>query len=47
MQLAARGSLKIQDVKTRQKIAICAPSHNFVRPYLRNHGTYRQSKKDC
>jgi len=28
-----------------QKIAICAPSHNFVGLYLRNYGTYRQSKK--
>jgi len=45
MQLAARGSLKIQDVKARQKIDICAPSHNSVGLYLRNHETYRQSKK--
>ena len=28
-----------------QKIAILAPSHNFVRPYLRNWGMYRQSEK--
>ena len=28
-----------------QKIAICAPSHNFVGLYLRNEGTYRQSEK--
>jgi len=27
---AARGSLKIQDPKNRQKVAIWAPSHNFV-----------------
>jgi len=33
---AARGSLKMQGAKTRQKIAIWAPSHNFVRLYLRN-----------
>jgi len=33
---AARGSLKIQDAKTRQKIAIWAPSHKFVGLYLRN-----------
>jgi len=33
---AARGSLKIQDAKSRQKIAIWAPSHNFVGLYLRN-----------
>jgi len=28
-----------------QKIAICAPSHNFVGLYLRNEGMYRQSEK--
>jgi len=27
------------------KIAIWAPSHNFVGLYLRNQGTYRQSEK--
>jgi len=27
------------------KIAISAPSHNFVGLYLRNQGTYRQSEK--
>jgi len=27
-----------------QKIAICAPFHNFVRLYLPNQDTYRQSK---
>jgi len=29
-----------------QKIAIWAPSHNFVRLYLRNYGMYRQSEKN-
>jgi len=29
-----------------QKIAIWAPSHNFVGPYLRNYGMYRQSGKN-
>jgi len=43
---AARGSLKIQDAKTRQKVAIWAPSHNFVGLYLRNYGMYRQSEKN-
>ena len=33
---AARGSLKTQDAKKSPKIAICAPSHNFVGLYLRN-----------
>ena len=33
---AARGSPKIQDAKLVQKIAICPPSHNFVRLYLRS-----------
>jgi len=28
-----------------QKMTIWAPSHNFVGPYLRNEGTYRQSEK--
>jgi len=36
LKRAERGSLKIQDVKNRQKIAICVPSHNFVGLYLRN-----------
>jgi len=30
----------------RQKIAISAPSHNFVGLYLRNEGMYRQSEKN-
>jgi len=29
----------------RKKIAICAPSHNFIGLYLPNLGTYQQSKK--
>jgi len=33
---AARGSLKTQDAKKSPKIAIWAPSHNFVGLYLRN-----------
>jgi len=33
---AARGSLKIQDAKYRQKFAIWAPSYNFVGLYLCN-----------
>jgi len=36
LKSAARGSLKMHDVKIAQKIAICAPSHNFVGLYLRN-----------
>ena len=32
--------------KNDAKIAICAPSHNFVRLYLRNWGMYRQSEKN-
>jgi len=44
---AARGSLEIQDAKMMQKIAICAPSHNFVGLYLRNWGTYQKWKKTC
>jgi len=36
LKYAARGSLEMQDPKTRQKIATWAPSHNFVGPYLRN-----------
>jgi len=30
LKCAARGSLKIEDAKNRQKFAICATSHNFV-----------------
>jgi len=45
LKCAARGSLKIQDAKKSTKIAISAPSHNFVGLYLRNEGTYRQSEK--
>ena len=33
---AARGSLKIQDAKITPKIAICAPSHNFLGLYILN-----------
>jgi len=33
---AARGSLKIQNAKNRQKIVIWTPSHTFVGLYLRN-----------
>jgi len=29
-------SLEMQDAKNHQKVAICAPSYNFVRLYLRN-----------
>jgi len=42
-----RGSLKIQNAKRMQKLAICAPSHNFARLYLRNESMYRQSEKTC
>jgi len=36
LKCAAHGSLEIQDAKMMQKIAIYAPSHNFVGLYLRN-----------
>ena len=36
LKCAARGSLKTQDTKKSPKIAIWAPSHNFVGLYLRN-----------
>jgi len=29
LEPAARGSLKMQDAKNRQKVAICAPSYNL------------------
>ena len=35
----------MQDPKKSPKIAIWAPSHNFVGLYLRNKGMYRQSEK--
>jgi len=37
---------KYRTQKMTQKIAICAPSHNFVGLYLHNWGTYRQSEKN-
>jgi len=46
LKCTPRGSLKIQDANDRQKIAISAPSHNFVRLYLRNYSMYRQSGKN-
>jgi len=45
LKRAARGSLEIQDPKTRQKITISAPSHNFVGQYFRNFGTIDNRKK--
>jgi len=45
LKRAARGSLKIQYAKKSPKIAICAPSHNFVRQYLRYISTI--GKKTC
>jgi len=36
LKRAARGSLEMQDPINRQKVAIWAPSHNFVGLYLRN-----------
>ena len=36
----------MQDPKKSPKIAIWAPSHNFVGLYLRNNGMYRQSEKN-
>jgi len=47
LKCAAHGSLQIQDAKKSPKIAISAPSHNFVGPYLRNEGMYRQLEKAC
>jgi len=38
--------LEIQDAKMTQKIAIWAPSHNFVRLNLHNLGVYGQSEKN-
>jgi len=46
LKRAARGLLKIQDGKNRRKVAIWAPSHNFVGLYLRNSGMYRRSEKN-
>jgi len=41
---AAHGSLQMQDLKSRQKFAIWAPSHSFVGLYLCNWDTYQQSE---
>jgi len=45
LKRAARGWLEMQYAKKSPKIAIWAPSYNFVGLYLRNYGTYRQSEK--
>jgi len=45
LHVAVVAHWKIQDTKNRQKLAICAPSYNFVGLYLRNKGMYRQSEK--
>jgi len=37
--------MRLAENTGRQKIAIWAPSQNFVGLYLRNEGTYRQSEK--
>jgi len=37
--------MQMQDPKKSPKIAIWAPSNNFVGLYLRNYGTYQQSEK--
>jgi len=34
LKIAARGSLKTQDAKKSPKIAIWAPSHNFLSGYI-------------
>ena len=36
LKRAARSSLEMQDAKNSQKVAIYAPSYNFVGLYLRN-----------
>jgi len=40
-------ALKYRMQKIDKKIAIGAPSHNFVGLYPRNEGMYRQSEKTC
>jgi len=45
-ECAACGWLKIQDAKIAQKIAICAPLHNFVWLYLRNKLAYIDNRKN-
>jgi len=38
---------RLAEYTGRKKIAILAPSHNFVGLYLRSWGMNRQSKKTC
>jgi len=47
LKRAARGSLKTQDAKKSPKIAIWAPSHNFVGSYLRKKARIDNRKKTC
>jgi len=46
LKRAAGGSLKIQDAKKSLKIAIWAPSHNFVGLYLHNYKTRIDNRKE-
>ena len=45
LKRAAYGSLPIQDAKKSPKIAMCAPSHNFVRLYLINFIHHKVEKE--
>jgi len=45
MKCTACLSLKTQDAKNRQKVAISAPLHNFVRLYLCNKACIDSQKK--
>jgi len=38
--------LRLAENTGRKKIAISAPSHNFVGPYLRKEDMYRLSEKN-
>jgi len=45
LKCAARGSVKMQDPKNRQKLVIWAPSHNFVGLYHRTKACSTIGKK--
>jgi len=47
LKYAARGSLKYRTQKLRKKIAIFAPSHNFVGLYPATKARIDNWKKNC
>jgi len=47
LKCTARGSLEMQDAKNRQKIAVWAPSHNFIGYIFPTKARIDNRKKTC